>query len=368
VSDSFACVGFGYDDGEVSCTDDCLYDFRDCFGVERCFDAADNDGDGDEDCEDDDCSEACASSCDEIAELGDPASVIIDNTGHASELDLSCGAGVGAGPELVYRVEIATTGMLDATVDSGGFPEISVSLRTTCEDDDSELVCANARASAPVSQGDVVYVVVQGSSDVDVGNFQLFVQSRSINVCGDGFWDGQEACDDSNRDDDDGCTASCNVELTETEPNQDAGEADSYESPFYGEISPQGDIDVVAIEVVDDDSYLIANTFTLVSGGCTFESFDPFLQLLDVDGSTVLVDNDDYDGACSRVLFEGLAAGTYYLVVRESSNSVGARSEFPYRLGVTVDSCGNGARGPLEECDDGNTDDGDGCSSGCEAE
>jgi len=368
VSSASSCVGFGYEEGEVACTDDCRYDFSDCSGVERCFDATDNDGDGDEDCDDDDCSDACASSCDEIPELADPAFVTLDNTGHASELDLSCGAGADAGPELVYRVEVATTGMLDATVDAGGFPEISVSIRTSCEDDDSEVACAGTRASAPVSEGDVVYVTVQGTSEADVGDFRLSVQSRPLNVCGDGFWDEAEACDDANLDSGDGCSDACSVELTESEPNQDAGEANAYEAPFYGEISPQGDIDVVAIEVVDDGSYVIANTFTLVSGGCTFESFDPFLQLLDVDGTTPLAENDDDDGTCSRIVFEGLDIGTYYLAVRESSNSVGVRSEFPYRLGVTIDSCGNGSRGPLEECDDGNTDDSDGCSSSCQTE
>lgn len=368
VFESSSCVGFGWDGGETSCTDDCHYDFSDCSGVEKCFDAMDNDGDGDEDCEDEDCSTACASSCDLVPELSDPSFASIDNTGHASQLELSCGVGAGAGPELVYRVEVATTGILDATIDTGGFPEIAVSLRESCEDDDSELACAGTRASALVSEGDIVYVVVQGSSDVDIGDFDLVVQSRRANVCGDGFWDDEEACDDAANADGDGCDASCNVELSETEPNDTSDVADLLEGAFYGQISPAGDVDVVAIEVTEDESYVVLNTYPLVAGGCTFELYDPFLQLIDVDGSTVLAENDDYDGTCSRVIAEGLDAGTYYALVRASSNNGGLRQDFPYRLGATIDSCGNGFWGPLEECDDGNTQDGDGCSSNCENE
>ena len=128
------------------------------------------------------------------------------------------------------------------------------------------------------------------------------VQSRLANVCGDGFWDDLEACDDAELSDGDGCDASCNVELSETEPNDDSGQADLLEGAFYGEISPAGDVDVVAIEVIGDGSYIILNTYALVAGGCGLDLYDPFLQLIDVDGTTVLGENDDYDGTCARVI------------------------------------------------------------------
>lgn len=361
------CVGFGYDEGQVSCRDDCSYDFSDCTGVERCFDAADNDGDGDEDCEDEDCAEACSSSCDQVPELIDGSSVRLDNTGHASELSLAC-VGSDAGPELVYRVEATTTGILDATIDTGGFPELSVALRESCDDDDSELTCASVRASAPVTQGDIVYVVVQGTSDTNVGDFELVVSSRGANQCGDGFWDDLEACDDAETLDGDGCDSDCNVESTETEPNDSPENANTRDGEFYGEISPQGDVDVVAIEITDDASYVVLNTYTLAAGGCGLELFDPFLELLDSDGTTVVAENDDYNGTCARVIAEDIDAGTYYVRVSESPNSIGLRSEFPYWLGVTIDFCGNGVWGPLEECDDGNAENGDGCSGRCETE
>lgn len=368
VDDSVACTMLGFETGTATCLEDCTFDVSDCDGTENCFDNRDNDGDGDRDCRDDDCEEACAQSCDVVPEIEDGSSFTGDNTGHASELALGC-APDDHGPEVVYQVEAKETGMLDAILMPQNFPNLTVSIRTSCADDGSELACAGLSASVPVTAGDVVFVVVQGVGPSDDGRFQLSVGSRPANQCGDRFLDPGEECDDGYLEDGDGCSASCVVEATEQEPNDDAANADAWVSPFYGRITPQGDEDLVEISVDDGPAYVIANVDdTLVFSGCGLETIDPYLWLLDSDGSSVLEKNDDYNGTCPRVIAEDLAAGTYYLKVAESPNSVGQRSDFPYRLRVTIDWCGNDWRGPLEECDDGNTDNGDGCDDACQNE
>ena len=188
----------------MGCHADCSYDVDDCAGTEHCFDGEDNDGDGDWDCRDEDCEEACASSCSVIPELGDGESVSGHNRGHAAELDLSC-APSDHGPEVVYAVEVVEDGVLDATLVVGDFPNLSVAIRTSCSDDSSELSCAEYRATAAVSAGETVYVVVQGVSASDQGGYELYVSSRAVDVCGDSFWDAGEACEDGGLASGDGC-------------------------------------------------------------------------------------------------------------------------------------------------------------------
>lgn len=361
------CVEAGFETGTLGCSADCRYDVSDCDGTERCYDARDNDGDGNRDCEDEDCEETCASSCDVTAVLTDGDSVAGNNRGHAAELQLSC-APSEHGSEVVYAVEVAEDGILDAILVVGNFPHLSVAIRTTCDDDASELACAEQRASAEVSAGDTVYVVVQGVSEADQGAYELYVRSRAANVCGDFSWDPGESCEDGDQASGDGCDGECQVEASEVEPNDNAAGASVWVEPFYAEVSPAGDVDFIEITVEEGPASVIANIDTLAAEGCSLALFDPYIELIDADGETVIHANDDYDGVCSKLVAEGLDAGAYYLRVSESPYSVALRSEFPYQLRVNIDWCGNGTWGPLEECDDGNTDDLDGCSATCEEE
>lgn len=362
-----ACTEAGFDTGMLGCNADCTYDVSDCVGTERCFDARDNDGDGNQDCDDDDCEAACASSCDETATVVDGALAHGNNRGHAAELQLSC-APADHGPEVVYAVEVAHDGMLDATLVVGNFPNLSVAIRSACDNDASERACGGRRATAEVTAGETVYVVVQGVSEADQGDYELFVASRAANVCGDWAWDPAEACEDGGQASGDGCDSDCQVESTEVEPNDSAGDAVVWADPFYAQVAPAGDVDFVEIVVEEGPAYVIANVDPLATQGCALALFDPYLELLEGDGATLVTANDDYDGVCPRLVVEDLDPGSYFLRVSESPYSIGQRAEFPYALRVDIDWCGNGIWGPLEECDDGNTTDLDGCSATCDKE
>lgn len=365
-----ACSEFGYESGTVGCDPSCLYDFSACLGVERCADGVDNDGDGLSDCADEDCSEACAATCGVSPEVvPDPSRILADNTGHATDLSVSC-LPEDEGPEVAYAVVATNSGMLDASLVSYSDAQLAVSIRTGCVvDEDSVLACAASFASVPVEVGDLLTVVVHGASVGDVGGFELSVRSRPANVCGDYVWDPLEECDDVNFADGDGCNTQCVVETSETGDNGHWNDAEDFAEPFFGRIGLPGDEDYVRVEVPEDGATLIANVISLAVGGCEAGLFDPQLELFERRRDPAIAANDDYNGLCPRVIAEGLEAGTYRLRVSESPGAdEGLRRDFPYELAVTVDWCGNDRWGPLEGCDDGNSDSGDGCSSDCEVE
>jgi cysteine-rich repeat protein len=363
------CVTLGYTTGSVGCTDDCRYDFLECAGVEDCFDNRDNDGDGFADCDDLDCEAACTSNCEVVPEAEAPFVLTVDNSQRAAELDSACIPGK-AGPAIVYKVVAQSDGMLEASALADDHPDMVISIRTSCDDDASELACSNLRTSVQAEAGQEFFVVAQGVSQYDQGRFELVVETREANVCGDFAWDPEEECDDALFADGDGCDSSCKVESTELFFNDGPFWPDPYpvEGPYYGRISPADDVDFVSVNVPEDDAYVIISTYSLAAGSCEAGMHDPYLTLLAPDRATEVASNDDYDGTCSRLVAEHLDAGEYVVGVSTSPNSIAPRKEFPYELAVTVDWCGNGVWGPLEECDDGNTESDDGCSDSCRKE
>jgi len=235
----------------------------------------------------------------------------------------------------------------------------------SCEAPSVELACATSFISRPVTAGDELYVVVEGASPADAGEFTLRVFSRENDVCGDGYRDPGEGCDDGGLVPDDGCGATCNLESVETEPNGAFASANALGSPHIAAIDPAGDVDFVAITIDDDASSIVAEIVG-IGDECARDRIDSLIQLLDTDGVTELgFDDDGGDGRCSRVVVSGLDAGTYYARVAEFGDD---GDVFPYELVVTYNHCGDAVPGPGEQCDDGNTTSGDGCSASCTLE
>ena len=320
------------------------------------------------DCGDaDDCSAACEDPCSGVPVLADPGTVAGTTNGSVDETDASCGG--GGGPELIYELTATTTGQLDVELTTS--QNLSLSVRTTCDDAGTEVSCSLGRLSLPVSQGDTVYLVVEGFSADDSGAFALQAASRPAQVCGDGFLDPGEGCEDENTTSGDGCDSSCQLESTEVEPNDTAESAESVASgdPTYAEIRPAGDVDVYAVEVSEAPSTMRVNTYNVGIGMCGLGLMDSFIEILDQNGTTVLTGDDDGgDGYCARAVMFALQVGTYYVRVSAAPGAPEELATFPYRLGLSVDVCGNGTAAAGEECDDGNLDSGDGCSGFCRNE
>lgn len=336
------CGSLGFDSGNLLCTAMCRLDTSQCTGDENCTDGdVDQDGDGDVDCADSDCAEACANSCAALETLADPARVSGETFRHAAQLRGSClPSDVTSGPEIVYRFIAAHTGVLEAEVRSESSADFTLSVRTTCASDDSELGCAQTSSGfqgrdllrVPVTQNQTVFVVVDGAGSGSDGRYGLTVASRPI-VCGDGNRDGAEACDDGNTSSLDGCSATCVLESDESEPNGSLGQANAYTSyPFFAAISAPDDVDVFSIALPAGHTRLLAETFDLGDGACAKYLLDSRLEILNAAGTPLAANGDTRSSFCSRVQEIGLSAGTYYVRV----TSEGLKPTFPYILNLAT--------------------------------
>lgn len=364
-----SCQTLGFDFGDLSCNLDCTWNTDACSGTESCVDGRDNDGDGLVDCQDvEDCAAACSDACLAPASIAENSSVGGSTLGHASVLAASCGDLSPSGSEVVYRVDVSEESKLDVTLSADA--PLSVSVRTNCAEDASELSCGVAtRLTLDALEGETYFVVVDGLTAGDGGDYVLTVETRQ-EACGDAIRDVSEQCDDGNISDGDGCDPDCFVESNESEPNDSLESADTYDfSPWVAEIEPAGDEDHYRVNLVATSSTLVVNTLNLGDGACGLNLMDTEIDVHGPaeQGFPLLVHDDDGgDGACSRAVATGLAPGDYTLVVRGVAGS--QPTTFPYRLSVSVGVCGDGDVTLGEECDDGNLEIGDGCDATCAEE
>lgn len=309
-------------------------------GPEQCFDGLDNDGNTATDCADSVCEQACASSCEVTTSLSDSSHVTGNTRDHAAELSSACTDPDGAsGSEIVYDFVAETTGMLDVMLSTVA-PALTLSLRKSCSDDESEVTCStNHRLAVPVTVGDVLFIVVDGYSAAAAGKYVISAATRPI-ACGDAIRDAGEGCDDGDETSGDGCSSECEVESSEQDPNDALGEADPF-SPaladyYYGELSEPGDVDWVAVEVPGPTSTLEATTHEFGDGACELGLLDSAIEIYGPD-QALIVENDDHPmgvGSCALAVAEGLAAGTYY--VRVAATPADPQLTFPYALELSI--------------------------------
>jgi hypothetical protein len=124
-----------------------------------------------------------------------------DTTGRASVHRASCSG--ASGSEIMFTVTAPADGKMSASLMSFG-AELTVSVRTACDDDTSEIACSNAfpgpSVTVPVTAGTMYVVMVDGNTPADFGQFTLdleIVEPESIcddflDNDGDGYLD----CDD----------------------------------------------------------------------------------------------------------------------------------------------------------------------------
>jgi cysteine-rich repeat protein len=221
-----------------------------------------------------------------------------------------------------------------------------------------------------------------------------------VPVCGDGFIDAPEQCDDGGTTDGDGCSAACQLELlSESEPNDNAPTASGPFSPTAlvgASLVPGSDIDFFAVSLPEVSDLSIV-TFD-GNGGCA--DVDTVVTLLGPDGTTVLATQSDGDGGpCAKLdaaVDPGarqLAPGTYYVKI-EPQLAGTLTPAYRVRISQTsrcgngvvegwegcdggascdascrrIPTCGDGYVDAPEACDDGNITPGDGCGNTCQLE
>lgn len=181
--------------------------------------------------------------------------------------------------------------------------------------------------------------------------------------CGNGAIEGNEECDDGNRTPDDGCSRNCDIENLGTVTGPGPG------STFSGAISYPGKEDYYRVTMTAR-GYILAETGAPSLGTCTGGA-DTIIDLLD-SMYRPLGSVDDIGGTnlCSRLNFNStnpfnlVQRGTYYVRVRAfpAAATIPAYELEIHAVGL---GCGNGIVEGNESCDDGNTIDGDGCSTSC---
>ena len=366
------CAGLGFSGGTLACGADCQLDLGDCTGSDSCYDGLDNDGDGKTDCEEADCAAICQNACLEPLVLADPDDPPGSTTGRAANLTPSCSG--PSGPEEVFQITAVQTGMLDVTlIETSGGP-FALAVTEACGSVAAELDCtatdvAGASGqkflSVPILAGQTVFITVDSLGAAAEGTFQLIAGSRPL-FCGDGAQDPPETCDDGNLDPGDGCSPTCAVESTETEPNGTFAAANAFATPWYGAVSPAGDVDRVQLDWPQAGGMAV-ETRGIGFGHCTDGSMDTVVSVFDA-AHVLVATNDDHGGACSLAVVPNAPAGTYFVEVAAPNGAPIAAAEFPYSLAITPFQCGNGAVQTGEQCDDGNTAPGDGCDAACKVE
>lgn len=305
----------------------------------------------------------------------------------------------GSGPNAVYAITPAVTGALKLDL-LANFPNALLHIRRECEGttNTSQFDCAAATQAltpistvVPVFAEQTIFVFVDSNAESNAGLYTLNA-TLSAAACGDGLVGAGEECDDGNATDGDGCSATCTIERAVEsytcpgKPIRLQGDAPGLRTlrvqgttaPAPGETLPASKWssttaancqstarDVVYQLTSDIDGYLKAtvtgtqaNLFASLRSSCV------------VGQATAPI-----AGACSKAstgngpktFYAPVSKETpYYLVV--DGNVAASEGPFVLDLELAPSVCGNSVVEGGETCDDGATDDGDGCSATCQLE
>jgi cysteine-rich repeat protein len=391
VEDHWTCTG------EPS---DCVTPCGDGFkrGIEACDDGNMADDDG--------CSKACTQ---------DPGYIC---TGEPSTCATSCGDGIRAGTEVCDDKNTAN--------DDGCNVNCKVEIGWTCTTTQPSVctsTCGDGFPTGPEKCDDGNTVDNDGCAKdctVEKGYVCSNIPSQCVTVCGDSVRGGHEACDDGNANDGDGCSSACvlepgwtctnapNMPTTcvsvcgdgilvrdeicddhnlvngdccsaaclaepgcEIELNDAIGSANDFgmlslSGAIKGHIQPAGESDYYKITI--PPNIIAALTVATVDGptsSCLNNSQDSTVTLYDSSGISLGTDDNSGVGKhCARLVVGGLSGGSdYYVEVKASKPNL--TFDYGLQLSIQVTVCGDYVLQPGEECDDGNTTSGDGCSQSC---
>jgi cysteine-rich repeat protein len=294
----------------------------------------------------------------------------------------ACGG--GSGKDVVYSFTPTTSGKAIVKL-TANYPAI-LSTRSTCEVSTTESKCTDiaeptggtTTMEIPVFKDTPAFLFVDGYGGSS-GTFTIDIQISQA-VCGNGIAELPEACDDGNTTSGDGCSATCTLEdggvlgQCPGQPFLLSGVAGQPRKiSFSGNTLTQGqktqspvgcfywggpnvvyamksDIDGAA-NVRLTAGYAKANVFA--RSDCALDEYQLGCTQMNAPGTTAI----DFP----------VTAGQWFYVFVDGDGTPSTQFGGPYSVDITINPavCGNGVIDGKEECDDRNTDDGDGCSATC---
>lgn len=213
--------------------------------------------------------------------------------------------------------------------------------------------------------GGTYYIAIESLEDM--GDYALVLVIGNA-TCGNGITETTtaEQCDDGNTTAGDGCSDACQVESAGSVSGLDQ------EQVFSDAIDPGTQLDFYEV-ILPSPGFILAETGVPTIGTCA-EPADTIVTLLDSNFDTVASNDDGDIGLCSQLTGtqvgnQAIPAGSYWVRV-ESYGGSGAIAIAAYQISIRTygEGCGNTVPEMGEQCDDGNTTNGDGCSATCQFE
>ena len=182
---SQTCASLGLGTGSLICTAGCTIDVSGCEPMENCTNDVDDNNNGLIDCQDPQCfgMPGCVDSCLPTYPATIPAGDETgDTTGRPAVHHASCSSKT-SGNEQIFQVTSPSTGVMSLDLSDCFVWNASVSVRTSCESDTSEIACnstpdpnlGDVLLNVPVVKGQTYFVMVQGMTPADFGPFELFL-------------------------------------------------------------------------------------------------------------------------------------------------------------------------------------------------
>lgn len=209
------------------------------------------------------------------------------------------------------------------------------------------------------------------------GNVFAYVDLRVVDalICGNGIVQSGEQCDDGNTANGDGCSATCQNESASIDIIKSSSPVSGSQVNRGGDISyllmvqntgQQTLNDVVLTDVLDDKLELLGVTGQTTGGGGSGSSVTTNMGALTPGQTKTVTIRVRVKGDAALEVIDNQASvtgrPTIGSTVTETSNIVSHTIVLPDPV------CGNGTTEANEQCDDGNTVSGDGCSSVCTIE
>ena len=382
--DGYAQPGETCDDGNSSNTDTCT---NTCLAA-TCGDGFAQPGEA---CDDGNSSntDACTSSClaprcgDGFAQPGE-----VCDDGNSSNTDTCtnsclaprCGDGFAQPGEAcddgnISNTDACTNSCLAASC-GDGFVRTVIEV---CDDGNSANTDACTNACLAATCGDGFVQPGEACDDTNSSNTDSCTNACLAAACGDGFLQAGEACDDGNATAGDGCL-SCAIEggscATGTDLNFGSTASISYTTSTSVASGNSGEPSCLASTAGRGGNDLIFAWSPTVSGSYNIStagsSFDTLLELFSgCSGATSLACNDDITTTTnldSAVTVSLVAGTTYRIWVDGYATATGTVVLTAALVPPPGSRCGDGIIYGTEQCDDGNSVAGDGCSATCRFE